>query len=387
MNNKHSYRFVLLVVVLISLLVSMIAPVSAIGEVTPTPVPSVDPEVDIDALLAEALTSLQNGQFMATIDATTQVLGADPENLEAYLYRGVAQVRLGRNQDGLNDFTQGLDVAPYFYNLYIFRGDTYASMGDNVNALLDYEKAIEINPLSEESFSRRAETYYQLGDTASGDVDDFIANGLNRLGSGDTQAAIDFFTSAIEMGGTSPAVAVAYYNRGITYLNLEDEAAAIQDFTGAMNVNPRLHNAYLARGISYRQAGDLERAGSDFQQRITIHGAETIQQTMAIGETVDVEMAYRRVYSITFSGSEGQRVTISARDSETTMIDPLFALLAPDGSAIAGDDDFGAANGGELDSEIVDFILPASGTYTLLVSHAEGGYDFGFEGIVQVSIR
>ena len=173
----------------------------------------------------------------------------------------------------------------------------------------------------------------------------------------------------------------------ITYLNMEDDAAAIQDFTSALSVNPNLHNAYLARGISYRKAGDLQRAGSDFQQRITIHGAEVIPNSMAIGDTIDVEMAYRRVYSITFSGSEGQRVSLTARDVEPTMIDPLIALLDPQGNALAGDDDFGASTGGEVDAEIADFILPATGTYTLLVSHAEGGYAVGFEGLVRVSIQ
>jgi hypothetical protein len=72
---------------------------------------------------------------------------------------------------------------------------------------------------------------------------------------------------------------------------------------------------------------------------------------------------------------------------EPTMIDPLIALLDPQGNPIAGDDDFGAATGGEVDAEITDFILPATGSYTLLVSHAEGGYAVGFEGLVRVSIQ
>jgi tetratricopeptide (TPR) repeat protein len=389
MKNKQNwfYQIVTLMLILVGLLSAMPLSVSAIGEVTPTPAPMTNPTIDVEALMDEALASLQAGDFMTTIDLTNQVLTVDPENIEAYVFRGVAHVRLGRNQDGLNDFTTGLEYAPYSFNLYIFRGDTYAAMGDNVSALLDYEKAIEIYPLNLDAFSRRAEIYYALGDNVSGDIDDFIANGLTRADDGDLQAAIDFFTSAIQTGGATPAVALAYYSRGITYLNMEDDAGAIQDFTGALSINPNLHNAYLARGISYRQAGDLQRAGSDFQQRITIHGAETIPTSMAIGDTVELEMVYRRVYSITFSGSEGQRVSLSARDMEPTMIDPLIALLDPQGNPIAGDDDFGAATGGEVDAEITDFILPATGSYTLLVSHAEGGYAVGFEGLVRVSIQ
>ena len=52
-------------------------------------------------------------------------------------------------------------------------------------------------------------------------------------------------------------------------------------------------------------------------------------------------------------------------------VDPLIALLDPDGTPIAGDDDMG----GVLDSLVENFELPADGTYTLVVSHANGGYD------------
>jgi pre-peptidase len=93
-------------------------------------------------------------------------------------------------------------------------------------------------------------------------------------------------------------------------------------------------------------------------------------------------MAYRRVYAISFEGEAGQEINITARDFGGAFTDPLIALLGPDGEPIAGDDDFG----GGLDSEIDNFELPEDGTYTLLVSHAEGGYDFGFQGIVRVDI-
>ena len=33
-----------------------------------------------------------------------------------------------------------------------------------------------------------------------------------------------------------------------------------------------------------------------------------------------------------------------------------------------------------------DFELPEDGTYTLMVSHAEGGYSFGFNGLIEVEI-
>jgi hypothetical protein len=60
-------------------------------------------------------------------------------------------------------------------------------------------------------------------------------------------------------------------------------------------------------------------------------------------------------------------------------------LLDPDGNPIAGDDDTGLGMNG-LDAMVEDFELPSDGTYTLLVSHAEGGYIFGFSGMIEVEI-
>lgn len=361
-----------------------VSPAYAIGEVTPTPAPQeTTPTINIPALIEDALAALQSGQYMSAVNATDQILAVEPENVEALTIRGVSYVRLNRFQQAIDDFTAGITIAPYQWDLLLLRGDTYVLMSDNVSALLDYDQAIEIYPLNFDAFARRAELNYNMGNNREGDVDDFIARGIEAMGGGDLQSARDYFSAAIDGGSGTSAGAVAYYNRGISQLDQGKDDLAIADFTSALAANPRLHNAYLARGISYRQAGDIQLAGSDFFNRITLHGRETLEQSMAVGDTIEVEMAYRRVYSITFEGQEGQVVTISARDAVDTAIDPLIALLDPQGNPIAGDDDFG----GVLDSLIEDFTLPASGSYTLLVSHAEGGYQFGFEGIVTVEIE
>ena len=60
-------------------------------------------------------------------------------------------------------------------------------------------------------------------------------------------------------------------------------------------------------------------------------------------------------------------------------MDPLLVLLDVQGLPVLGNDD----GGGQKDALIADYELPQDGVYTLMVSHANGGY----EGKIRVSLR
>lgn len=361
------------------------APVLAIGEITPTPLPEEDTSEEFNAqlLIESALQDLSDGNWRSAISKMDEVLAVESDNVDAYLIRGVAYSRLGRLSLAEDDFTAAIDLQPYNYQLYLFRGDVYSEQGDNNGALLDYDRSIEVYWLNDAAYARRADLYFQLGDTEAGGVDDLIAQALVAYQFGDLAIARDFLEEATLSDEDIPAVANAYMILGLTYQSLGDVQASLEAYNRAEELNPEMHMIYLGRGILYREINDLPAAGADFAQRMELLGEGVFTEETFVGGTLEIEMAYRRVYRIRFEGEMGQVVTLTARDSETTATDPLIALLGPDGEPLAGDDDFG----GVLDSQIADFELPANGTYTLLVSHAEGGYDFGFEGIVTVTIE
>lgn len=388
--RKFAWMLPLFVVVLFALSMSFAMPlsVSAIGEVTPTPAPD-EPsdedeqeEVDIEGLIEESLVNIQEGEYRSALAKMDIVIAADPTVMTAYLIRGVANNQLGLTDDAIDDFSVAIELAPWEFDLYIFRGDAYRSDGAFTDALLDYDQAIHINPLTAEAYLRRSDVNYELGDSTAGDVDDLIARGLGASNLGDVDSAFGFLDEAIEAGEGLPSIATAYYIRAITNMGLGETEIAFEDYENALEADPNLHNVYLGRGILHRQNGDIVAAGEDFYNRITIHGNETVETEIEIGETIEVEMAYRRIVSISFEGEAGQEISITADDSGGTVVDPLITLLDPDGNPIAGDDDFGGA----LNSLIDNFELPEDGTYTLLVSHAEGGYNFGFNGIIDVEI-
>src|SRR6185312_16013324 len=133
------------------------------------------------------------------------------------------------------------------------------------------------------------------------------------------------------------------------------------------------------RGIAYRLIEETEKAGADFAERIELLGTANTEDTLEIGVNKEVMMSYGQVFTFTFEGKAGQRLNLSANDLNLVGVDPLIVLIDPDGTPIGGDDD----SGGELDAQLANFELPADGTYTFIVSHANGGYD----GIVSVFVR
>jgi tetratricopeptide (TPR) repeat protein len=361
----------------------------AIGEVTPTPSPDEDEEepeeIDVEELLSEGIDNLQSGDFESAVENMDLVLEVEPDNATAYLIRGVANAQLQEYDAAIDDFTSAIEISPWVYDYYVYRGDAYRLAGQETDALLDYDTAIDINPLNSQAFMNRGDLYYELGDDEAGDFDDLMARAIESMVNQDNESALDFLSEAIDLDVEGTMLAVAYYNRGSTYMGMGNERAALEDYTDAIEADENMDNAYLARGTLYRMDDDLEAAGADYYQRIILKGDENVEESMEVGDSIEIEMAYRRVYVIEFEGEEGQEITLSASEFGDTATDPLIALLDPDGNPIAGDDDTGLGMNG-LDAMVEDFELPSDGTYTLLVSHAEGGYIFGFSGMIKVEI-
>jgi tetratricopeptide (TPR) repeat protein len=62
--------------------------------------------------------------------------------------------------------------------------------------------------------------------------------------------------------------AVAYYNRGLTYFDMDQTDRAIADFDEALRLDPGLAAAYNGRGAVYNYEGQYDRAIADFDEAL-----------------------------------------------------------------------------------------------------------------------
>lgn len=379
--------------IIASLLIVSAGSVFAIGEITPTPQPDTNqpaptlppsptlvpsptavpdtPETDdVDAILDEAVAAFQAGDFETAIVLLNEVLTIDQSNAEAFAIRGVSYSQLGSLSRAIDDFTRAIELVPYDWTFHVFRAQVYEQQGEIGLALQDLDIAIELNPRYELAFRSRAIVNSNLRPEEAR-LDELMAQGLRAQASGNFAGAIGAFTDVVDSPEATPNyLANAYYNRALTHYTQENLTQAIADYSAGISAVSDMHDLYLGRGIALRETGDIRGAGEDFYERITLLEDNTVEQTIAFNEPRTVDMAYGNVYRLTFSGLGGESVTITARDVVGVSVDPLIVLLDPNGVPIAGDDDFG----GTLDSLIENFRLPADGTYTIVVSHANGGY-------------
>ncbi|NWF70654.1 MAG: pre-peptidase C-terminal domain-containing protein [Chloroflexi bacterium] len=108
------------------------------------------------------------------------------------------------------------------------------------------------------------------------------------------------------------------------------------------------------------------------------------------GETVQGEInddTFRVTYD--FEGTEGDIVTITMIDvSEDNGLDPLLILLDEGGNELARNDDASnSAEVGQFNSQIANFTLPATGTYTVVATRfSEQGGNTAGEFIVSLEL-
>ena len=81
------------------------------------------------------------------------------------------------------------------------------------------------------------------------------------------QKAIDNYTKAIEL---NPKDAAAYYNRGRAYYNLGQYQKAIDDYTKAIELDPNCMEAYYSRGCAYDSLEEYRKAIEDYNKVIEL---------------------------------------------------------------------------------------------------------------------
>ena len=107
----------------------------------------------------------------------------------------------------------------------------------------------------------------QEANTTAVQAKSFFDNGTARVAQGDYQGAIDDFSRAIEIEPKNPVV---YAARGNARTNLGELDDAIADFSKAIEIDPARRVPYINRGVAKVDKGDLEGAITDYSKAITL---------------------------------------------------------------------------------------------------------------------
>jgi tetratricopeptide (TPR) repeat protein len=230
---------------------------------------------------------------------------------EAYFNRGRIKQDKGDIEGAIADFDKAIEINPLFAAAYYERGRAKHANWDYEDAIADYTKAIEINPEFNEAYYQRGLARNLIFDD-EGAMDDLAivsldapkddkafleysfkaalevydtyieCNPIEDIDRRDAKACrdlakvycrrgqhrtlvwndsdIDDYSMAIE---ADPRYAEAYYLRGMANDNYQDYHSAINDYTKAVEINPRFADAYFHRGAAKNRVSDPNAAKAD----------------------------------------------------------------------------------------------------------------------------
>ncbi len=372
-------RAPLLLALCLALLLALRVPGAgnAIGKATPTPA-----ALDVDAALAELPTLIEQADYAAAIALAGRLLAADAEAWEALFYRAFAHARADDLDAAIADYDALLALRPWHSGARRLRGDAQLQAQNPRAAAQDYAQALFFTPRSSQTYSSLARLHERDVDKSLRNYYQALVTASRQRAQGSSNRAIDTLSDAIDSfdrGRAPSALGYAYFARATLWSAEGDRQRALADLNAALALQPDMPDYFLARGHLYSEAGESVGAGQDFARRMTLLERESLEGHLAPGERIAVDMAYGLVARYRFEAEAGQGLTLAARDNVGAGVDPLLALLNPAGAPIAGDDD----GGGELDALLIHKALPATGIYTVMLSHGNGGPD----GVINLSLR
>ncbi len=196
----------------------------------------------------------------------------------------------------------------------------------------------------------------------------YKADAYRALMSGDYALALENFERALNVNRHDSE---AMNWLGVTYRYMGEHESALSHISLAMELDDSYTLPYLSRGITYEEMGQPEASAADYYRYAMLNRNRTLFHAELEGDS-DFELPMREgwVYSVPFIAKRGQTIDIAVDTVEPGFVDPLIILIGPNGRALIGDDDISRS---EYDSVISDYKIKASGQYTLVVSHAEGG--------------
>lgn len=203
-------------------------------------------------VMSEFIDLIKNEKYNELIDLTTSVLKNDPDDLNAPYYRGKAYYYLNELDKAEKDFDSCLRINDGFALAYTSK--TLARMlqfphtgADEEDMYDDAAKAAKIDP-------DNPAVHFELGVFLA-----FVCDA----------AAMDSYTKAIDL---NPVYADAYYNRGLLKSNAGDHEGAVKDYTKAIEIDKTYSKAYHNRATDKGKLHDHKGAMEDYTFCIELEG-------------------------------------------------------------------------------------------------------------------
>jgi serine/threonine protein kinase/tetratricopeptide (TPR) repeat protein len=224
------------------------------------------------AWLVRGGARLGKGDVRGAIADWTRTIELEPASSVAWSNRGCAKRDMGDWDGVIEDCTRALELAPSLAEAWLARGTARERKGDRPGAVADYEHYIELVPASPEAGGLRTRFAELRGprgsQAASGPKEltasELVARAHQEYAAGDIDSALADATKAIEL---DPKLPDAWLGRGGCWLLKKKNAEAAADFTKAIALDPGNWVAWYDRGVAL---DDDQAAIADYTRAIEL---------------------------------------------------------------------------------------------------------------------
>lgn len=198
-------------------------------------------------LRSQAEIAFSSASFDRAGELFTQLIAAEPNNEQNYLWRAQALQRVGKLNEAEADLNRAVQLAPKKQEPLLHRSRLALSRRQVEIALADCDRAIRLGG------PQTAGAYvYRAG----------ICLGQKRYG--------DALADCNEAARLDPELLTAYNNRGLAHQSLDHFDAAIADFTRAIEGHKQYADPYNNRGALYLRLGRSREALADLNEAIRL---------------------------------------------------------------------------------------------------------------------
>jgi len=194
------------------------------------------------------LELVSQGAIPAALEAFSRVIAVAPDNADALRQRGRLLSRLTRHEEALADLRQAAALRPQDAELLIDCAQTQMVLADYKAAAATLDKALAVDPQS---------------------TTGHFIRGVARSELGQYEAALQDIDAALAVGAATDADRpLIHAYRGKLQLKLDRPAAAVADFTSALERQPDNAVYLFDRGLANLQQRKLDDALGDFSAAI-----------------------------------------------------------------------------------------------------------------------
>jgi tetratricopeptide (TPR) repeat protein len=204
-------------------------------------------------------------------------------HVQVLVARGTGFYEIGDCPQAIAAYDRALALDDRCVEAYCGRGNARRYQGDYTGSWEDFNSAVQLDPTDGVAYIGRAlATCFGHQPDASAGEDfqqgqnllthpttaiAYVMRGTAKAQLHDNQGAIEDYTTAIEL---NPRLVLAYNNRGNLRQHFGDVDGAISDFSNVLAINPHSPIAYNNRAIIYTQIGQFSAAIEDYQKAIEL---------------------------------------------------------------------------------------------------------------------